>query len=261
MRRRRAKRDPSTEGILSRRFALCLGFVTPFIGSSPRRRSGEITRFRQSTLHVHLQNDAVPFLLIYTSSPQGAVCHLFCSLNPPIVRTGDSKTVMTEPETVKTENGGPEASEHPARIQVSLGKKPLYFYVNLAKKLLAEHGEVQLSALGFAMSNMVSVAEILKKEGMVEEKKLSTCIDTLTDRGRPRPVRKPKMEVILIKSADFDQKFAEQQKNREARAAEKAAAEAAEAAQAADTNITPTPAPAPTPTPAPAPAPATETKA
>lgn len=34
------------------------------------------------------------------------------------------------------------------RIQVSHTKKPLYFYVNLAKKLLGEHGEVELSALG-----------------------------------------------------------------------------------------------------------------
>lgn len=111
--------------------------------------------------------------------------------------------------------------KHPARIQVSLGKKPLYFYVNLAKKLLAEHGEVQLSALGFAMSNMVSVAEILKKEGMVIEKQLSTSIDTLTDRGRPRPVRKPKMEIVLVKSKDFDKLFEEQQKIREAKALEK----------------------------------------
>lgn len=138
-----------------------------------------------------------------------------------------------EDKPEETENGG-ESSQHPARIQVSLGKKPLYFYVNLSKKLLAEHGEVQLSALGFAMSNMVSVAEILKKEGMVVEKKLSTCIDTLTDRGRTRPVRKPKMEVILGKSADFDKIFAEQQKIREAKAAEKAAAEAAEGTSAVE---------------------------
>eukprot|EP00210_Caulerpa_lentillifera_P006144 g5871.t1 len=139
----------------------------------------------------------------------------------------------TPVETGETEIG--EGSHHPARIQVSLGKKPLYFYVNLSKKLLAEHGEVQLSALGFAMSNMVSVAEILKKEGMVVEKKLSTCIDTLTDRGRPRPVRKPKMEIILIKSAEFDKLFEEQQKVREAKAAEKSAAAAAAAAEAEKT--------------------------
>lgn len=34
------------------------------------------------------------------------------------------------------------------RIQVSATKKPLFFYVNLAKKLLSINGQVDLSALG-----------------------------------------------------------------------------------------------------------------
>lgn len=105
-----------------------------------------------------------------------------------------------------------DAKVHPPRIQVSLDKKPLYFYVNLAKKLMQQHGEVKLSALGFAMSNMVSVAEILKKEKLVLEKQLMTSIDMLTDRGRPRAVRKPKMEIVLVKSAEFDAIVEEQAK-------------------------------------------------
>lgn len=40
----------------------------------------------------------------------------------------------------------------------------------LLQRLLKEHDEVQLSALGTAVSTMVSVAEILKKEGYVVEK-------------------------------------------------------------------------------------------
>lgn len=120
-----------------------------------------------------------------------------------------------------------DAKAHPPRIQVSLDKKPLYFYVNLAKKLMQQHGEVKLSALGFAMSNMVSVAEILKKEKLVLEKQLMTSIDMLTDRGRPRAVRKPKMEIVLVKSAEFDTIVEEQaralaeKKEREAKDAEK----------------------------------------
>ena len=35
-----------------------------------------------------------------------------------------------------------------ARVAVSNTKKPLFFYVNLAKKLLAANGSVELSALG-----------------------------------------------------------------------------------------------------------------
>nr|KJB64784.1 hypothetical protein B456_010G064500 [Gossypium raimondii] len=34
------------------------------------------------------------------------------------------------------------------RIQVSNTKKPLFFYVNLAKRYMQQHNEVELSALG-----------------------------------------------------------------------------------------------------------------
>ncbi|KAL1564973.1 hypothetical protein AAHA92_07249 [Salvia divinorum] len=55
------------------------------------------------------------------------------------------------------------------RIQVSNTKKPLFFYVNLAK-----HNEVELSGLGMAISTVVSVAEILKNHGFAVEKKIMT---------------------------------------------------------------------------------------
>lgn len=127
-----------------------------------------------------------------------------------------------------------DAKAHPPKIQVSLDKKPLYFYVNLAKKLMQQHGEVKLSALGFAMSNMVSVAEILKKEKLVLEKQLMTSIDMLTDRGRPRAVRKPKMEIVLVKSPDFDRIVEEQAKA----LAEKKEREANAEKEAKDTDAT-----------------------
>lgn len=90
---------------------------------------------------------------------------------------------------------------------MSSSKRPMFFYVNLAKKLLAEHGEIQLSALGqgecigspmpyilrladtppaiaarhlplpratyhcrAAISTLVNVAEILKKDQLAVEK-------------------------------------------------------------------------------------------
>lgn len=37
------------------------------------------------------------------------------------------------------------------------------------QRLLAEHGEVHLSALGLAVSTMVSIAEILKHDGLAVE--------------------------------------------------------------------------------------------
>jgi hypothetical protein len=39
----------------------------------------------------------------------------------------------------------------------------------LLQRLLAEHGDIHLSALGMAVSTMVSIAEILKKDGLAVE--------------------------------------------------------------------------------------------
>ncbi|BDA47496.1 Uncharacterized protein At2g34160 [Coccomyxa sp. Obi] len=97
---------------------------------------------------------------------------------------------------------------HPARIQVSTNKKPLFFYVNLAKRFLQEHGEVQLSALGLAISSMVTVAEILKSGQWAVESKITTGLDTTEEEGRDRPMQKAKMEIILTKSPQFDELMA-----------------------------------------------------
>lgn len=101
-------------------------------------------------------------------------------------------------------------ARHPARIQVSNTKKPVFFYVNLAKRFLQEHGEVQLSALGLAISSMVTVAEILKNSKLANEQKISTGLDAFNDDGRERAVQKPKMEIVLRKSESFDQAITQQ---------------------------------------------------
>ncbi|CAL0322005.1 unnamed protein product [Lupinus luteus] len=56
------------------------------------------------------------------------------------------------------------------RIQVSNTKKPLFFYVNLAKRYMQQHNDVELSALGMAIATVVTVAEILKNNGLAVEK-------------------------------------------------------------------------------------------
>uniref|UniRef100_M8BSE9 DNA/RNA-binding protein Alba-like domain-containing protein n=1 Tax=Aegilops tauschii TaxID=37682 RepID=M8BSE9_AEGTA len=56
------------------------------------------------------------------------------------------------------------------RIQVSTNKKPLYFYVNLAKRYMQNYDEVELSALGMAIGTVVTVSEILKNNGLATEK-------------------------------------------------------------------------------------------
>lgn len=61
----------------------------------------------------------------------------------------------------------------------------MYFYVNLAKRLIAEHGEVMLSALGLAIATTVSVAEILKKDKLVVEKSKLQHQSVSVIAGRP----------------------------------------------------------------------------
>lgn len=43
---------------------------------------------------------------------------------------------------------------------------------------------MHLSALGIAVSSMVTVVEILKNRGLAVEKSLSTSLETLTDESK-----------------------------------------------------------------------------
>ncbi|OIS97930.1 uncharacterized protein At2g34160 [Nicotiana tabacum] len=90
------------------------------------------------------------------------------------------------------------------RIQVSNTKKPLFFYVNLAKRYMQQYNDVELSALGMAIATVVSIAEILKSNGFAVEKKIMTSTVDVKDGSRGRPVSKAKIEVLLGKSEKFD---------------------------------------------------------
>ncbi|KAL3532352.1 hypothetical protein ACH5RR_005873 [Cinchona calisaya] len=94
------------------------------------------------------------------------------------------------------------------RIQVSNTKKPLFFYVNLAKRYMQQHNEVELSALGLAISTVVSVAEILKNNGFAVEKKIMTSTVEMRDDSRGRPISKAKIEIVLGKTEKFDELMA-----------------------------------------------------
>ncbi|KAK8589510.1 hypothetical protein V6N13_088342 [Hibiscus sabdariffa] len=90
------------------------------------------------------------------------------------------------------------------RIQVSNTKKPLFFYVNLAKRYIQQHNEVELSALGMAITTVVTIAEILKNNGLAIEKKVSTSTVSMKDENKGRVVLKAKIEIVLGKSDKFD---------------------------------------------------------
>ncbi|KAH1114228.1 hypothetical protein J1N35_007606 [Gossypium stocksii] len=91
------------------------------------------------------------------------------------------------------------------RIQVSNTKKPLFFYVNLAKRYMQQYNEVELSALGMAISTVVSIAEILKNNGLAVEKKIMTSTVDMREESGGRPVQKAKIEILLGKSEKFDE--------------------------------------------------------
>ncbi|XP_030534901.2 uncharacterized protein At2g34160 [Rhodamnia argentea] len=86
------------------------------------------------------------------------------------------------------------------RIQVSNTKKPLFFYVNLAKRYIQQHNEVELSALGMAITTVVTIAEILKNNGVATEKKVLTSSVGMKDENRGRVIQKAKIEIVLEKS-------------------------------------------------------------
>lgn len=94
------------------------------------------------------------------------------------------------------------------RIQVSNTKKPLFFYVNLAKRYMQQYNEVELSALGMAIATLVTVAEILKNNGLAVEKKIVTSTVDIKDDSRGRPVQKAKIEILLGKTENFDKLMA-----------------------------------------------------
>ncbi|MQM20386.1 hypothetical protein Taro_053403 [Colocasia esculenta] len=102
------------------------------------------------------------------------------------------------------------------RIQVSNTKKPLFFYVNLAKRYMQQHNEVELSALGMAIATVVTVAEILKNNGLAVEKKITTSTVDMKDDTRGRPIQKAKIEILLGKTANFDELMAAAAEERDA---------------------------------------------
>ncbi|KMT15675.1 hypothetical protein BVRB_3g056620 [Beta vulgaris subsp. vulgaris] len=86
------------------------------------------------------------------------------------------------------------------RIQVSNTKKPLFFYLNLAKRYIKQHNDVELSALGMAIPTVVTIAEILKSNGFAVEKKVLTSTVGSKDENKGRFVQKAKLEIVLEKN-------------------------------------------------------------
>ncbi|CAK8572320.1 unnamed protein product [Lathyrus sativus] len=113
-------------------------------------------------------------------------------------------TTIAAPVTATATTPTPNESNKKNRIQVSNTKKPLFFYVNLAKRYIQQHNEVELSALGMAIATVVTIAEILKNNGLATEKKVLTSTVGMKDENKGRLVQKAKIEIVLGKSEKFD---------------------------------------------------------
>ena len=81
--------------------------------------------------------------------------------------------------------GDEHSHHHTNKIQISNTKKPLFFYVNLAKQFLGAHETVHLSGLGMAVATVVTVAEILKKNGLAAVTSIGTSTVDMVDETDP----------------------------------------------------------------------------
>ncbi|KAG5056188.1 hypothetical protein AAZX31_03G227400 [Glycine max] len=109
---------------------------------------------------------------------------------------------VSVPQNQNTNHGVESPKKN--KIQVSNTKKPLFFYVNLAKRYIQQRNEVVLSALGMGITTVVTIAEILKNNGLAIEKKVSTSSVTMKDETKGRLVQKAKIEIVLEKTEKFD---------------------------------------------------------
>ncbi|KAL3507698.1 hypothetical protein ACH5RR_033080 [Cinchona calisaya] len=114
-----------------------------------------------------------------------------------------SKTKENNNATTTKSNEGSshmDQNQKKNRIQVSNTKRPLFFYLNLAKRYLKQHDEVELSALGMAIPTVVIIAEILKRNGLATNQKVMTSTVGKNDESNGRFVRKARIEIVLEKA-------------------------------------------------------------
>ncbi|KAH9565552.1 hypothetical protein CY35_04G084200 [Sphagnum magellanicum] len=86
---------------------------------------------------------------------------------------------------------------------------------SVLQRYMQQHEEVELSALGMAIATVVTVAEILKNNGLAVEKRILTSTVDMRDEARGRPIQKAKVEIILVKSGQFDELMAAAAEERE----------------------------------------------
>ncbi|XVF38364.1 hypothetical protein REPUB_Repub20aG0095000 [Reevesia pubescens] len=116
--------------------------------------------------------------------------------------TSSAKTESPQ-EIKKMKNKKKNNKKH--KVQVSNTKKPFIFYLNLAKRYISECNEVELCGLGMAIPTVVTIAEILKRNGFAIQKGIMTStVLTVKEDKKGRLIEKAKIEIVLGKAEKLD---------------------------------------------------------
>eukprot|EP01129_Flabellula_baltica_P001060 TRINITY_DN10977_c0_g1_i1.p1 TRINITY_DN10977_c0_g1~~TRINITY_DN10977_c0_g1_i1.p1 ORF type:complete len:152 (-),score=41.08 TRINITY_DN10977_c0_g1_i1:42-497(-) len=111
-----------------------------------------------------------------------------------------AKKKVAEPQQTVEQTNPTDANDliENGVIKVST-KRPLFFYADKAIEVLQQRDDVTLSGLGTAISRVVTVGEVLVSRGTATYSRIETGLNS--DSGR---YNKPQIEVVLVKTPEFD---------------------------------------------------------
>ncbi|KAK6254832.1 hypothetical protein QUC31_016533 [Theobroma cacao] len=134
-----------------------------------------------------------PYIVALTLVPTAAAHH------------HDKVPSITSPAETESPQEKKMKKKQKNKIQVSNTKKPFIFYLNLSKRYINEHNEVELCALGMAIPTVVTIAEILKRKGLAIEKRITTSTVLSPEEDlKGRRIEKAKIEIVLEKAEKLD---------------------------------------------------------
>ncbi|XP_062108168.1 uncharacterized protein At2g34160-like [Humulus lupulus] len=117
---------------------------------------------------------------------------------------GGNGGVVQMSKTGSNEYEDCDATKNKIRIQVSKTKRPLFFYLNLAKKYIKQCYEVELSGLGTAIPTVILITEILKRSGMAVQKNIRTSTIGAREEKKGRVMVKAQIEILLRMADKMD---------------------------------------------------------
>ncbi|RNF07233.1 hypothetical protein TraAM80_03526 [Trypanosoma rangeli] len=105
-----------------------------------------------------------------------------------------------------------EEATAPIQVRVGVDRRNFAFVDYTKHRLHEGKPEVIITGLGRAISDAVAVAEILKNQGLVTVKKITTSRGNIEDSSTSVI---DKIEILVTKSRDFDRIYEEQKKRKD----------------------------------------------